>query len=614
MKKKSNQIGKLIGYERVSAGIDMDDLCKGLCSRTFLVRVEDGERACEKILADALLQRAGVSADKFVYMINPEEQDWLLLREQLTLAVEAGDIKAAKPLIIRYRRMTEKRSKLHRQLLLLLQVILSWKNDGDKEEMQQMLREAWRITVSGATMDEIRNPKSKNPYLTLTELVLVMMRYRIMEGQDKVKEAATGYEKLLLHMEQFLDEEDRVKLYPQISYRLARIRLSEGNVSKALDIAKKAIELLKVRGRLFYLRQLLEIVHEHEKMESAEKAELGEIIDSLKWLYARYEVDDEPWIWNIPFGMAEVELAGSLIKSRRKVLGYSQEELAYGICSPVSLSRIECGKVAPKREIFAKLMERVGMTGSRFENVVQMEQPELMELAVRISVLMSQAKGTEAEPLIYELEERMKLSGKFAKQYLMNIKAVVLYNQKKITTEEHTKLQEEALYLTLPRINKEKIMAWNFSRQEVNIINSLSYSCKGTEKEEEVMELLAAIRQQYEEKPFKLNHYVAGYELTMRNLGSMLGNKGQYEEAIEVADNGILLSLQSGRGAVLSATLYDRGWDMEQMCHRGKYSKKESLRYVKASYALNVILSKKETQKFLREHLEKVYNIQLDDY
>ena len=159
MKKKSNQIGKLIGYERVSAGIDMDDLCKGLCSRTFLVRVEAGERACEKILADALLQRAGVSADKFVYMINPEEQDWLLLREQLTLAVEAGDIKAAKPLIVRYRRMTEKRSKLHKQLLLLLQVILSWKNDGDKDEMQQMLREAWRITVPGATMDEIRNPK-----------------------------------------------------------------------------------------------------------------------------------------------------------------------------------------------------------------------------------------------------------------------------------------------------------------------------------------------------------------------------------------------------------------------------------------------------------------------
>ena len=248
MKKKSNQIGKLIGYERDRAGIGMDDLCKGLCSRSFLVRVEAGERACEKILADALLQRAGVSADKFVYMINPEEQDWLLLREQLILAVESGDMQAAKPLMIRYRRMTEKRSKLHKQLLLLLQVILDWKNGGKQEEMQQKLREAWRITVPDATMDEIRNPKAENPYLTLTELVLVMMRYRIMEEQNKVKEAALGYEKLLLHMEQFSDEEDRVKLYPQMAYRLARIRLAEGNVSQALNIAEKTIELLKVRG------------------------------------------------------------------------------------------------------------------------------------------------------------------------------------------------------------------------------------------------------------------------------------------------------------------------------------------------------------------------------
>lgn len=607
MKKKSNQIGKLIGYERVRAGIGMDDLCKGLCSRTFLVRVEEGERACEKILADALLQRAGVSADKFVYMINPEEQDWLLLREQLILAVEAGDIETAKPLIIRYRRMTEKRSKLHRQLLLLLQVILSWKNAGDKEEMQQKLREAWRITVPDATMDEIRSPKTENPYLTLTELVLVMMRYRIMEEQNKIEKAATGYEKLLLHMEQFCDEEDRVKLYPQIAYRLAKIRLREGNITQALSVAEKAIRLLKVRGRLFYLRQLLEIVHNHKVMDPAEKAELGEIIDSLKWLYTHYEVDDEPWIWNIPFGMAEVELAGSLIKSRRKVLGMSQEELAYGICSSVSLSRIECGKVAPKREAFAKLMERVGMTGSRFENVVQMEQPELMELAVRIGILLSHSKGAEAEPLILELEKRLKNPDKFSKQYSMTAKATALFAQKKISVQEHARLQEEALYLTLPRVEIHELADWSFSRQEVNIINSLSHSYTKMGKDEMSKQLLEMVLEQYKKKPFSIVHYIAGYEVSMRNLGNVLGNMGQYEEAIEIADKVIGDALQAGRGVVMSLALYDSGWGMEQMSGITESSKIRSLPYMKASYSLNCLFGNEKVKQFIKEHIRKLY-------
>lgn len=606
--RRNNHIGKLIGYERIKAGLRMEELCRGLCSRSFLARVENGSRNCEKILTDALLQRAGVSADKFVYMINTEEQDWLLLRENLISAVDAGDEKRAAPLIEQYHEMTENHCKLHRQLLLLLKVMLSWKNNGNKAEMQSRLREAWRITMTGIAMEKIPDMHTENKHLTLTEFVLVMMHYRILEEQEKIKEAAEGYKKLLRYLEISSDEEDRVKLYPQIAYRLAKIYLNQKKEADAVALAEKTIELLKVRGRLFYLRQFLEVLVQYKELKTEEKAELEEIIDSLKWLYKHYEVEEEPWTWSIPFGMAEVELGGNLIRARRKVLGLSQEELAEGICDPVSISRIECCKVAPKREIYRKLLERVGMTGSRFENVVQMEQPELMELAVRISILLSHTKGEEAEPLVAELEQKMKHAGKFAKQYLLNVKALALFDQAKITAEEHAAMQEDALYMTLPQVGLDKLAEWSFSRQEVNILNTLSYSCEATGKVEEMIELLQIVRKQYEGKPFSLEHYVAGYEVTMRNLGNLLGNIGRYDEAIEVADKGVLLGLQAGRGAVLSTSLYDIGWDMEQMWTVGKYTKKESLPYVKASYALNLYMRKDSAKAFLIEHIRDLYN------
>ena len=160
--KELNQIGKLINYERNRAGMKLSELSRGLCSRAFLMRVETGERTCDKMIADALLQRAGVSADKFSYMLSPKEQLLLMLREQMLSAVEKGNEAEARELIARYRRKTEKKGKLHKQLLLLAQVVLDWKCGGGMDTMQERLTEAWGITMDKNTMEDMVSGKKKD--------------------------------------------------------------------------------------------------------------------------------------------------------------------------------------------------------------------------------------------------------------------------------------------------------------------------------------------------------------------------------------------------------------------------------------------------------------------
>lgn len=600
--REENQAGKLIHYERQKADMSLDELCYGLCSHTFLMRVEKGERACEKILSDALLQRVGVSADKFIYIINPEEQGWLLLREEMIAAVEEGNEEKARPLLEKYRKMTEKQSKLHRQLLLLCEVMLQWKTGGDRAAMLLSLTEAWQITMPDITMREIGDRR-----LTLTETVLVMMYSRIMEEDGRVSEAESAYERSLQYLEDFVDEEDSVKLYPQIAYRLAELYLSKNRIKEAVTVAEKAIAMLKVRGRMFYLRQFLEILSEYGELMPEERKEVRDICSSLKWLYETYGVKEQVWIWNIPFGMAEIELCGNLIRARREALGMSQEKLAEGICDPVSISRIERNEVTPKRQIFKQIMEKIGMTGGSLEAVTQVESPELFDLAVKISLFLAASKGREAEPFILELEKKMKHTDKFSRQFLLNVKAVSLYNQKKISAEEHADMQMEALRLTMPRMSLDKLNKWCFSSRESCIINTISYSYDKMDKREEIIQILQILQRHYENKPFALSHYVSGYELTMRNLGNVLGNAGRFEEAIEASKKGIRLDLMESRGIILSTMLYDCGWDMEQLWDGGKYTKEESLHYVKACYALELLFDTPEECEFTRRHLLKYY-------
>lgn len=51
---------------------------------------------------------------------------------------------------------------------------------------------------------------------------------------------------------------------------------------------------------------------------------------------------------------------GAVIKNRREELGITQEDLADGICSVPTLSRIENGERMPTKDHFEMLMQRLG--------------------------------------------------------------------------------------------------------------------------------------------------------------------------------------------------------------------------------------------------------------
>ena len=53
---------------------------------------------------------------------------------------------------------------------------------------------------------------------------------------------------------------------------------------------------------------------------------------------------------------------GSLVRKLRKERNLTQEQLAEGICSPVSISRIESGRQRPSKALLDALMDRLGMS------------------------------------------------------------------------------------------------------------------------------------------------------------------------------------------------------------------------------------------------------------
>ena len=57
-------------------------------------------------------------------------------------------------------------------------------------------------------------------------------------------------------------------------------------------------------------------------------------------------------------------LIGDIIKTKRKQLGKTQEELAFGTCSTSTLSRIENGDQMPSRKVVEDLLFKLGLDPS----------------------------------------------------------------------------------------------------------------------------------------------------------------------------------------------------------------------------------------------------------
>lgn len=616
--KWENEYGKMIAYEHKLSSITASQLCEGLCSKENLRKIKEGSRVCDKILADALLQRLGVSMDKFSYLTRMEEWEEIRIREKIVFLVDRNQKEKARQVLKRYKTQLKGKHILFVQFYELASVVLEWKSGERIEKIQQRLQKAWNFTKKGKAFQI-----EQGECYSFFELSFIMLKIRLLEErgirEDEVEYGIEQYQNLLIYLENQVFEQDRVKWYPQVAYRQIKLLRKKGKLEQAIEIAEKSLGLLKDQASLNYLLEILEeytkllkirfLLKEERISKEIERrlADIDLICESLRWLYQKYKVKSTEWIWYISFGLSEMYLCQDIVRGRRIGMGMTQEELAEGICDPVTISRIERGESFPQQKILIALLQKLKWSGNHYTLTAQIGEPRYHAITSRISMLTHTERFEEAEELLKELERKVKERTIFAEQYFLSMSSIA-YQLGKIDAETCLKLHKKALYLTMPeKMTEEQLKHWYFSRMEVMCINEISYLCKEIGKEEELIKLLFVIKQFYERQPFPLRYYRAGYELTMRNIGNLLGNIGKDKEAIEAEEACISLALNLQKAGNLSAALYDKGWDMERLWKEQLYTKEESFAYIKASYAFNLFLGKKKQYEHIRTHIEEVY-------
>lgn len=279
-----------------------------------------------------------------------------------------------------------------------------------------------------------------------------------------------------------------------------------------------------------------------------------------------------------------------VIQQRRTELGLTREQVCEGICSPMTLLRIEQGTNTPSKYILESISQRLGLSLERFSYMLSDEDFELEELKRKAIEHSWQRKFKELKGIGEEIEKHPRFKDdNVLRQFVERVKMLTdVYENNQVN--DYISILEDTLKLTVPQYCEENIENFILSAEEVKLINSIANRCINELNDgERAISIYKKLLNNVEK------NYLDGRDrheliiLLTYNLSRALGRKDYYKEALEVAEKGLEVCAKYGNPSRYAELLMNKGYGLCSI-HR----REEGEFVLKTAYNIFTLLGNKK--------------------
>ncbi|MBS6578458.1 MAG: hypothetical protein KH357_02230 [Clostridiales bacterium] len=300
LRRYNQYCGKFMYKERCRRGISEQKISRGVCTRTELRKMENGDTPWKKMIGDYLLQRLGVPTEYFEVMADARELNGWRDREDICLVVFEQPQKAQQLLEV-YQKKYRKKTPFEEQFLKKMQTILlmqaykksfeSKSVDVEREKSEgENLVESAQQTVLCTLPDGWEKKKLSKFLLAPCELESILLLTNCLLLIGKTDEAMQMHKKVADYVKQAkFEPKVQILIYPQVALLGMKFELYAGNEEKAFSYGMEALELLRhqysQRYVVFVLEELLnvlECISVKGKEDQKYKEEETEVTEFLK--------------------------------------------------------------------------------------------------------------------------------------------------------------------------------------------------------------------------------------------------------------------------------------------------------------------------------------------
>jgi|GEM_PF-1195478 transcriptional regulator with XRE-family HTH domain len=297
---------------------------------------------------------------------------------------------------------------------------------------------------------------------------------------------------------------------------------------------------------------------------------------------------------------------GEYIKTRRRTLGLSQKELANGVCTASTLSRIEQNKENPQDYILKSLLQRLGLSGS--EMLFATTGVELIYNQSRFDIRQAYISGDyrKSEKILSENKKLISKLSPTDKQTFETIDTLLRISRSEFSDEEALNRLEAVIRLTCPKYTKDTPPAF-FTYEEILLLNNIALLYAKLGDMETAIKLLYHIKNFYDRQVCDIEEALRTEPMILYNLSKCLGLSKKYSECISICEEGIKLATETGRCPCLPQTYYNLAWSSYYRNRPG--DRVASQEYLKQAYHGAKFMMREVSAEKYAQRLKEWFNI-----
>lgn len=610
----NDRMGLYIKQVRMRERVTQEQLCNGLCSRTMLSKIESGTREADKLLTDAFLQRLGKPVERFERILGWEGFERWKLRQEISRFLWQGDADAAKEPIEAY--LSGAKDKLEQQFAMVAELNRQALLGAAPEALQRLAGNALRLTLP----DYGSVPLNEHLFSQI-EGCLILAVLEPKEQAEGMTSVENDYRTLLdiLHAPRY-ERREQIYLSPYVACHVIEADWHNGDHVSALAVCERALADLTAEKRLFAYDKLLAWKHKllaamgrTDRMSEMLLEQLGLMrsgIPARPRLLAPYEERGNVFCMN------------DVLRTRRRLLGITQEDMSDGICDVSVISAIENRRRSPQNHNRRALLEKVHMSGERYDCELISGRFDDYLMLSRISRMIIQDDLENASQLLSQLCENIDYI-RTNIQYIRLLKADIRRFRPEdhpdhISIEEYTNELADALRLTLP-MDIKRIDTWPACILSINeqlLLGSYVSGCKIQKQDRHCLRVLSYLKRCMDETKADAFYYEDLHARVDLKLISLLGNMERYEESDRRIEMCVRLALEHQDTSRLAFFFYDRAWNNEQRLSKCPKTEREQLKQetillLRLAYAAASISGDRDAEQHIYTHCAKAHGIDL---
>ena len=663
LRRYNQYCGKFLHRERCRRGISEAKIARGVCTRTELRLMENGETPWKKMTGDYLLQRLGVPTEYFEVMADARELDGWRDREDICLAIFEQP-QRAQQLIEMYQKKYRKKSSFEEQFLKKMQTILLMQTYETKSEAKSETRleikletkpetkletklegeslvESARQTVLCTLPDEWETKKLSKFLLTPCELESILLLANCLHLTGRADEAKQMHQKVSDYVKQAkFEPKVQILIYPQVALLGMKLELHDGNEEKALSYGMEALELLRhqysQRYVIFVLEELLQVLerfrskredhkqrdqyqkyqgyqgYENDQEYQKYKEKEAEVRGFLKTFEDLYQLFSYPKkrMWQ-SISVSNTHEIGLTLKMLRKAMGLSAAKVSAANPDHLTarqIEKIEAGTHRPSGRNYEMLMQFYHKTGLEGQLLLETDSLEVLHQRQEIVDFIIREEWDNAWESFQSFKEKLDVNVPLNRQEVLFMESNILYKREKLASDEYLRMLKEALSCTMPELPLEKWNMWVFQREEGSLAGNIADKLEKSGEYECAKQIYQALYESFELQMKRTQIPYRGYVVITTGLVNLLGDHKLYRQSMQ-KDKKIIKALLNDTIEDVDFFLYDICWSLYEL-EKEEVDKKEEYQNWRRklfliSYQLASFFYSENSVKFYEEQAVK---------